>query len=365
MKEKVLFLVSTYYQIISSINIVLTLKKNSDCYMIITDTCKNSDKYADNAKKLKCLKSVWYLKTKDFLKLNFLNRYFLALKYNFLKNSPFFEEIRNIFFDEIVTYNVNYFTSFLLRQLIKTNKNIKCSRIEEGLISYDYVNYGFLFRNKIINCFLNMFKFNDYIKRQSLFYCTFPNFYKGKMQTVQVPLLDKNNKLLIESLSTIFGLNVNSISYPQKYIFFPSILDISGGKPVGELILAKELAKLVGKENLLVKVHPRDNIERFTKEGLIVDKNSSLPWEALQLFYDFSNHVFITVLSGCVISVNSILNKPTKTFFLYPIAKFENNILAKITLKNFKTIFDDAFLKNKLSFVKIVNSLDEFPLIKQ
>lgn len=128
-----------------------------------------------------------------------------------------------------------------------------------------------------------------------------------------------------EILSNIFDLEKRDLKYPQKYIYFASIGDCESEKPVGEVEIATKAAELVGKENLIVKVHPRDMSNEFEKQGLLVDTNSEVPWEAIQLSQDFSNHVFLTTSSSSVISVNCLLNIHPKTYFLYKMCHIENN----------------------------------------
>ena len=99
---------------------------------------------------------------------------------------------------------------------------------------------------------------------------------------------------------------------------------------MGELEIGKRIASIVGYENLLVKVHPRDNPERFRSQGFHVAADSGLPWEAIQLCNDFSDKVFITVLSGSVIGLNTILEHPIKVFVLFPLVNIERNELAKV-----------------------------------
>lgn len=75
-----------------------------------------------------------------------------------------------------------------------------------------------------------------------------------------------------------------------------------------------KVANLVGKDNLLIKIHPRDLRTIYSDNGFNVDKNSLIPWEAIQLSSDFSDKVFLTINSGSVLSGSTMSEKPVKTF---------------------------------------------------
>ena len=344
-----------------AINMALSIKKDSECHLIISDSSNNSSIYANNARNLSVFKSVYYIKHKNFLKkTNYFRKKILVLLYYFLRKNPFYKQIKGLYFDELIAYNLTQTLTFLLRQLTITNPNIKCSRMEEGLISYNYIDNDKISNNRISNFFFNHLGFNEFIKRQKELYCIYPECYKGKLKTVKIPKIDIHNKDFIDSVNTVFGIKNLDLKYYQKYILFTSILDMEGGKPIEELNFSKKIANLIGKDNLLIKVHPRDNVERFIKEGLIVDTNSSIPWEAIQLNYDFSNHIFLSICSSSVLSINLVLNKPTKTFFLLPLTHYKDNDLAKKTWDNLLKLFNFESIKDKLSeFVFIPNDINE------
>jgi len=109
------------------------------------------------------------------------------------------------------------------------------------------------------------------------------------LNPVQIPKIEADEKTA-QVLSKLF--HTSTAVYPQKYIFFSSVFDFEGGAPVGELNVIKQVAALIGNENLIVKVHPRDSIDRFVSAGLNVDNNSAIPWEAIQLGRVFFRSLF-------------------------------------------------------------------------
>ncbi|HEG1241807.1 TPA: hypothetical protein SCN02_002979, partial [Enterococcus faecium] len=73
---------------------------------------------------------------------------------------------------------------------------------------------------------------------------------------IQIPLVTAGSRTALQ-LSDIFNPMID-IYKEKKYIFFTSVYDFEGGEPVGEYELVCKIADLVGKDNLIVKTHPRD-----------------------------------------------------------------------------------------------------------
>ncbi len=154
-------------------------------------------------------------------------------------------------------------------------------------------------------------------------------------------------------------MNIGELSYPQKYIFFASVYDFEGEEPVGELEFALALANKVGFDNLLVKVHPRDDVNRFKNVGLNVDKNSQMPWEVIQLNYDFSDSVFITVASTSVLTISLIVDKSPKIYFAHRLFCSQNSVFKKA--KCFCEEMIDQNIK-KLANICFLNSIEELSI---
>lgn len=170
-------------------------------------------------------------------------------------------------------------------------------------------------------------------------YCFYPEFYTGILKTILIPKIELSDILFAQSLAKVFNIDKAKIYYPQKYIYFASVGDFEGGKPVGEVALAKKISKIVGKENLLIKLHPRDKTGLFEKEGLTVDKESSVPWEVIQLNYNFKNHVFLTCASGSVLSINLTLEEGPETYFMFPLCKVSQNECIAPSVAQAKKVF--------------------------
>lgn len=356
--KNILFCCNTHYQLILAIQMANTLFKNDKVTFFISDHSNKAYFYAKNLIKAEGENSVRFINTKklDYTAFNFRLKLFI---YKLLIYNRFpFSNFPNEKYDEFITYNDIKSTILLANYLKKRNPKLIISRMEEGILSYNNIlsnrrirkSLDFILKEKI--GFLNLKLYNKN------FYSVYPRLYSGKLNPVSIPHIDTHNSSFIELIRNIFGIEIKKLKYPQKYIFFSSVCDFEGGTPIGELELIKKISEIVGKKNLLVKVHPRDNIKRFIDEGLVVDENSSNPWEAIQLNYDFSNHVFLTICSGSVLSISPIISNPPKTIFLYNLIKTSNELFNN-TVKNFIELREKISKFNEFDFIKVASNLSD------
>ena len=361
--KNILFYCNTHYQIIVALQIANCFYSKDNVNYIISDHSNNAKLYSENLKIIIGENKVIFLPTKkfDYTKSNisiilFKIRQFILYKFPFAK-------LPLESYDEFITYNNTPSITLLVNHLIRLNPDIKISRMEEGILSYNNTIQNKENNNGITAKIKNLIKdklgYNVLYKIEQSLFCAFPSLYIGKLKTIKIPQIDTNDSEFSNIISKTFGVDKLKLSYPQKYIFFSSIFDFEGGEPVGELELAKKIAGLVGKDNLLVKVHPRDNVERFKKEGLVVDENSSVPWEAIQLNYDFSKHVFITVCSGSVLSISSVIPNPPRTILAYKIVNTKNNSLALNSIKMLESLIKNGDEKFKLNFIDVIDDLKD------
>ena len=80
-----------------------------------------------------------------------------------------------------------------------------------------------------------------------------------------------------------------------------------------------KIAEKVGKENIVVKLHPRRNVDRFSDKGIKVSKSTGIPWEAFLLTNDFKDKVVLTISSSAAFSSRLYFDMNIPTIMLYKI----------------------------------------------
>ena len=120
-----------------------------------------------------------------------------------------------------------------------------------------------------------------------------------------------------------------------------------------------EIASIIGKENMMIKTHPRDTRTIYADNGYKVDINSDVPWEAIQLAGDFSDHVFLSTTSCSVLAGSLMSIKPISTIYLFKLCNLEGNRLAKRTVECIVDVLSSAELQNSLSGVKVIDTIED------
>lgn len=348
MKENILFICNTYYQLILAMQLRETLLSEDDVSVIISDHSRDALTVYNNLAKLKVFNKVYYIETRY---LAFSSAKPLIV-WQMVFGNPEYKFLNEKKFDKLFYYNFDEGTHIIYATILKRNPDIECCQFEEGILSY---NNGMGVSKKIRLSYF--FKKNNLYNRTTRYYCLSPELYKGRLETVKIPEID--GRSVPDALSHIFLEKRQLSQIKEEYIYFSGVYDFEGGESVKEIDLISSISNLVGKDNLLVKVHPRDDIKRFLERGLHVDPNSNAPWEAIQLNADFHNKKFLTLFSGSVLSVNMLLDKPAETYFLYPLCHIQGNEGAMKSKKVFEELFNNKRETDGFGWVHVVENIQE------
>ncbi|MCI8387053.1 MAG: hypothetical protein HFE63_01125 [Clostridiales bacterium] len=313
---KTLFFCNTNYQLIAAIQITCSFNKNAS--VILTNEIKNADELSKRIAEVNIFEKVAVVDVKS------KQSSFDIVKKCFFGWIP--EKLNAIKFDEFVGFNFDITSHFIFASLYKKNKNLVVNKMEEGLLSYNTPDTSC----RILSL---AWKLRKFLRKQNLreraqgFYCFQPKAYSGELKAIAIPKIEATNtvKVLLEKVFAPSGIS----GYDEKYVFLSCVYDFEGGRPIGELNLANAIADMVGKDNMIVKVHPRDNMERYTQAGFKVDKNSQLPFEVIELCSDFKDKVLITTLSGSLLNFNPVLEQPIRSIYGYKLCDLQNNALAE------------------------------------
>lgn len=358
--KRFLILVNTYYQLILAIQMKNSILRQNRVVVLLSDHSINSENVYKKLVINHIFDECYYVRSKNFdeniSKFQKLKDCLLIGAGKPNRYGQYISQIKNKKFDEFICYNVCLIEiDGIYSMLYSYNKNIVFSLFEEGILSYkiDITKSKKRYLIEKIRKLKGLGNFyNDIFK----FYCFFPYIYEGCGIPIEVPVIKKDSVTSLE-LKKVFS--VENLTYKQKYIFFSSVYDFEGGKPVGEYELVCKIAKLVGKENLLIKTHPRDTRTIYLDNGFKVDTNSSVPWEAIQLSSDFSDKVFMTINSCSVLAGSVMSEKPVTTYYMYKLCNISKNESCKKNIRDIEKLLNQSFMKNILKTVKIAEKLEE------
>lgn len=312
MSRKILFICNTYYQLIVAMQLALTVFEEDEVDVILSDHSVGAKKVADRLQDTRVFRDVLYLETLKFY----------ASKEGLFRKARDFVDChvskRRILeiecgYDEIVSYSISDFEYAVCDTVFAKGETPVFSRMEEGLLSYSVqVEGGFSQRIG-----------NKYRKWKGgfcpglpscVFYCFFPELIiDSRLRGISIPPIGLRQERLVAALKHAFSYE--RFSFDEPFIFFASSSDVDGF-PMGETPLVLSLAEELGRENVLVKMHPRDDRTVYEDYGLRVMRGSPIPWEICQICEDLSDRTLLSQTSGALLGANSLIDKPARGFFV-------------------------------------------------
>lgn len=351
---------NTFYQLIFAIQLRNTLFQNDRVVLFLSDHSINSFCIYKKLDESNVFDECYYVETKKLqYSSSWLEKFKDCLDVSFDKEGRYSDLLLCLsdkHFDEVLCFNyLNFEIDGFYSSLSKFNTDVKVSLYEEGIISYNQkLRKGI--RRKLVNSIRKILRKPCFEDKIDSFYCFYPQLYKGVADPIQVPRIQRDSKVP-QIIKHVF--NPQTEGYKQKYIFFTSVYDFEGGEPIGEFELVSQVAELVGMDNLLVKMHPRDTRDVYKQNGFFVDVNSSIPWEAIQLASDFEDKVFMTVNSGSVLAGSLMSDRPVRTYFMYKLCNMDNNELCQTTIKEVERFLADDSMREIMKNVHIAECIKD------
>lgn len=253
--------------------------------------------------------------------------------------------------------NLNYDVSCIYRRLKKVNQNIKIYMFEDGLASYSaYYNNmlkkyqaktGKLLKRPIHFILNNAFRHID-----GLFVFE-PSFmtYTTSFPVIKMKNINGKNKNLVNLYNRVFDYNVEVDSYDKKVIFFEESY-YADGYDVNDIEEVEKIAAIVGKENIFIKIHPRNPQNRFDELGYTTNKNISIPWEVICMNMDLKDKILVTIASVAVIEPATMLSKEYNGILLMKMISDDTCLKKDIT-----SLYEK--ICKKYTYLHLVESISE------
>lgn len=341
---KNLFIVNTYFQLITCLNLAVNEFSSDENSIILTDRSKGMYEKIDDLKSLGIFEDVLYVETKTKCTGSKIKKYIM-----YLTKRDYFCNL-NLYIDKLFWFNYDIFTCSVFDSLININPKMRCSYYDEGFICYVKKN-----KMNIINSFIRSILFKKRItKRVDSFYLYHPELltYNIDVSVKKIPTLNKNDNRLMCCFEKIFG--TCSLNIKEKYVFFEESF-FCDNKGIDDMIVIDSILEIVGSENLAVKLHPRNLVDRFSKNGVCVLK-TNVPWEVLVMLNDFSDKCLLTITSGSVLASILYFDQSIDTYLLYNCTDKKSDMLTKKYL-----LYLELLKKNNGTHCLYVpDSLDDF-----
>lgn len=331
--KRILFGIDSYFQLILAINLRITVYKDEDADIIIYDSVPSSDKVTNRLRECSIFQNVWGTNTsltKCGKKYSLIQKFPKYLVYLLTLIAPktviksIIQDKFNNRYDEFIFNGFGALPECIFNSAYKNNKNIKCKRIEDGYMSYItvYLTHKSSFRKileSISSVLFNRKNINDFIDG---YYLEDVNLCMVDMPypIIQAPKVNRSDKQLVEILNRVFGYHPDPMLENKQIFLFEDGRHFFSGSDE-EMVIISEIAKRTGKENIVVKMHPRRTINRWASLGIDIIKSYSIPWELIQLNNDCSGKSFLTVSSAVVFSSSLYFGDDCKNILLYKCLK--------------------------------------------
>lgn len=364
----VLFYCNTYMQVIAAIQLKRKLYKNARVDLILTDHSANAEEVAKRIEKTELFERVRFCRTKHMIfEQNVIADFFDILRGIFSLDEKYEKLLwkNDKQYDQIFYYNLDILLYTIFDLSIQAGTIPKCNRFEEGLNSYyNMISYSNSKRMQVIRKLRLALGKRDVFAETNDFYCYYSDIFPFKEDAVihRIPALDRYDDELIKLLNTVFDYEPQNADFHQKYLFFGSSADIDGNN-VDEAEMVKEIAHIVGTDNLLVKTHPRDSRNVYSDSGIAVMTKSSVPWEVIQINHDFSKHRFLTLASGSVVTASAMLNDAIFTRYFYPMRRAKNEAFFQYCETNIRATLEKVQKLNRCQTHIIVEECESLESI--
>ena len=310
---------NTPFQILMACHIVTLYYKGYDVDITISEGIKDGATLAKNAQKAHLFRNVLYIKNKK----TFLSsptiwakcRYVLGRIGEVYNNWKIAKNLAKNGYDVCLFSNISIFTKLYTSLLRKHNPNAQLAIFEEGLVTYTQLYASGDAPTSLYRRFIDR---KGLLAKINTLYLCHPHLLEWSIPDgtiVHLPPIDKNNTELMVALNTIFDYDQCEDLYDKRIVFFEES-HIFEGFDVLDIDIVNQIAQLVGKDQIMIKIHPRNPENRFSQLGYKTNKNTSIPWEVLLLNQSFDDKVLVTISSGAVVSPYLYLGIPCVSYSL-------------------------------------------------
>ena len=316
-------LCNSSYHIFLSVWLKITEFKNDNVDIIVSDHTFGSEKIAERLKSADCFENVYYVKTKAYIKKSASPKIYLDY---YLCDAALRRYISlNKKYDILLAANIDSFTKLLYIAIVngfgkKRNPKLSFYIFEDGTSTY----------SKLFEKFYNLSKLGRRASmlplKPKVIYKNVKGIYafdkdaflwKTDAPIIQIKKIDKSKKEFKKVINYVFDYESLQDKYDRKYIFFEENFLAGGYYDVKDTELVKKIADIVGRENIMVKIHPRNPKNRFKNLGYKTNENTALPWEVIVLNENMEDKVLLSIASTSILNPVRIFGDKSKAYSLY------------------------------------------------
>ena len=321
---RILAICNTPYQMLCIVNLKMYTFQDDEMDIIVSDHTMRSEQLVKAVKTCGLFTRSYHAKTFDYCRR--LGRYKNISRKEFYSKS-LIENILpiDVSYDLLLLNNVDPFADRLYEKCSQINSGIKVFAFEDGYATYSFNFYGdsikhireaaFSKREKLLSLLYGKKQVANYIDKLFAFSPEKMD-WDPPFEVQRMPLISRDDLRMKQIFNDIFSYNSAKETYDTKYIFFEECYRREG-TILPDVLLLEIISSWVGKENIMVKVHPRSGNDLFEKLGYKVNHETSIPWEVICMNENIlEDKILITISSGCVSTPYTVMGLPVKSIVL-------------------------------------------------
>lgn len=286
------------FELMVTIQVKLTILKDIDTTLVLTDRTAGSEKTAERVRELELFDRVMYVKARAEFPKTTERRHVPNSVRKMLYRMGCTKEAKDIIGDwntytGFMSSEIDYFSQFMYEAV---RKNAKLYLIGENIFAYSglYENIQDM-KRKTVTHFLYEIKGT---------YSYGPVLGETKLENVmQIPSINENREEYVKIINHIFAYEPHKYVYRNKIIIFEESFSSHGGSD-NLMDIVTALVKEFGHENVVIKRHPRDLEDRFKDMKVQSIEPFSQPWELFVINDDCQECVLLAGNSASVYLTN-------------------------------------------------------------
>lgn len=307
---RLLFLCNTIYQIIAA-SCIREMYPNDEAELILSDHSTGNKHIFEKFKETNLIfDKVYYVETKYLYEFD--NKISRSEKIALMKNRKTVLSMIELesYYDMFFCANAEPFSMRIVNYIKQGNKKAEINWFEDGLSAYSFDKCYFpSWKGSVKWKLKSLIGYYGVTSSVNSYYVFQPNRMEWK-PNAEIVKIEAISDRLAKEFRTIFDYENCIDKYEEKYIFFEDGAMDWNNK--SDIELVTKIAELIGKENIFIKIHPRNPVNRFKELGFKTNQDTSIPWEIIAANIDIENKVLITLYSQSVITPEILLGKKCK-----------------------------------------------------
>lgn len=321
-----LFICKTPYQILAATRICMEQYPPLSADMIVFDTIANAEVLVANLQKSGIFQTVSLYRHKKYDRASNLKRWFYPLL--FRRRYKTETHYDHIYYANIYDWETN---NIIRGAAHRAGTRPSVFMYEDGFSTYVKHHGAFFDRITSSRGFLRAYYkyLYGYFFHMAGLYVFTPELveWKPEFPIFGIRKITDEDSEYRNAVNRIFGYASMTDVYQSNYIFFEESY-YADHIAVEDIQVVNAIAQCVGKDNMMVKIHPRNPVNRFRQLGYQTNENTEIPWEVIAMNIDIRDKILLTIASGSALtSLANLCSRPRKIIMLMNCKEIDQNKL--------------------------------------